>query len=200
MNKYEGWRFYRFDYTRYVALRPALRSATTPQAFAAVADNPRTDAIVDALMEEEITLLEARHAFIEATCCLDEPLSLDHHLPRLLSVLARRRGAEDIADTLSELLAGQKNKESWLLPSHGLIGYLTPAQTEELHEHLVRLRQSRSRVPGKRRRHGGWLSGLHGFLRGLLSNAPEAEELLELLSTLTENALAHGDSIAVVAD
>ena len=52
------WRFYRFDYARYLELRPALRSATTPDAFAALADSPETQAIADALLENAIGLTE----------------------------------------------------------------------------------------------------------------------------------------------
>src|SRR4051812_32303171 len=106
------WQFYRFDYIRYQTLRPALRSATTPAAFAVLAEDPETEAITNALMDGTISLHEARSAFVQAVCCLGDPLNLDSGLPRSITALARWRETEDAADILAELLTSRKNMEA----------------------------------------------------------------------------------------
>jgi hypothetical protein len=194
------WRLYRFDYTRYLELRPSLRSATTPAAFAAIADSPETCAIADALFEDEITLTDARRAFIETACCVGEPLVLDRNFARFVSAIGHRRGAEDAAELLSELLAGSKNLEPWMLPAVGLIGFLTPQETTLLsRSYAVVARRGRLGRRGKRRRRGGLLGVCVGFLRRLFDRDLPDDEMLLLLGDQIAEAEERGEGLAVVA-
>jgi hypothetical protein len=194
------WRFYRFDYARYLELRPALRSATTPVAFAALADGPETQAIVDALLENAISLTEARQTFVQVACCPGDPLPLDKGFPRLVGALARKRGAEDAAELLAEMAAGGKNLEAWLLPATDLIGFLTPEETARLHQSYAVLSRGGLRMGQARRvRRGGLLGGMTGFLRNLFDRGLQTQEMLPLLGSLIEEAVENGEGIAVIA-
>jgi hypothetical protein len=193
------WRFYRFAYMRYLELRPALRSATTPDAFAALADSPETQAIVDALLENAISLTEARQAFVQATCCPGDALPLDSGFPRFVGALARKRGAEDAAELLTEMAAGGKNLEAWLLPAAGLIGFLTPEETMRLYQSYAVLSRGSLAGQARRVRRGGLLGGMTGFLRILFDRGPQMQEMLPLLGSLIEEAVENGEGIAVIA-
>jgi hypothetical protein len=194
------WRFYRFDYRRYLELRPALRAATTPEAFAALADSPETQAIVDALLEDAISLAEARQAFVQAACCPGDPLPLDSGFPRFVGALARRRGAEEAAELLTEMAAGGKNLEAWLLPAAGLIGFLTPEETARLYRsYAVLSRRGLGMGQAGRARRGGLLGGVTGFLRSLFDRGPQMQEMLPLLGSLIEEAVENGEGLAAVA-
>jgi hypothetical protein len=198
-----GWYFYRFDYGRYLALRPALRSATTPAAFGALAVGQETEELATALLADEITLPEARNAFIQAVCCVGDPLNLDAGLSRFVTALGRRSGSEDAAELLGEMLTGGRNMEAWLLPASGLAGFLTPEETQAL---LLsyRARPSRGRLrrttgQGKRRRRGGLVGVCVGFVSRLLDRGPQWDDMYHLLGNLIEEAARHGEGIAVVA-
>lgn len=198
------WYFYRFDYARYTEMRPTLRAATSPTTFATLAVGAETQAIVDALMEGEMSLLSARQAFVQAVCCLGEPLLFDRGLPRFVAVLARRRGAEDAAELLGEMLAGGKNLEPWLMPPAGLLGFLKPEETLELQRSYATLsRKGRLGVAKgaqpRRRRRGGLIGRLLGFGRRLFNSDPEADEMLLPLAELIAEAVTNGEGIAVVA-
>ncbi|HZO91374.1 MAG TPA: hypothetical protein VFB38_23830 [Chthonomonadaceae bacterium] len=197
------WYFYRFDYARYLALRPALRSATQPAAFAAIAEGAETEAIVTSLEEGTLTLSEARNAFVQAVCCLGDPLILERGLPRFVAALRRRRGAEDAAELLGELLTGGKNMETWLLPASGLIGFLTPEETQMLRNYYATvprrgsLRWGTARRRGVRR--GGLVGACVGFVARLFDRGPQLEEMLPLLGDLIEEAANASEGLAVVA-
>lgn len=194
------WQFYRFDHVRYLELRPSLRSATTPAAFAAIADTPETCALADALLDDEITLAEARRAFVETVCCLGDPLLLDAHFARFVSDLGRVRGAEEAAELLGELLAGNKHLEPWLRPAHGFSGFLTPDETTRLaHAYVVVAKRGRVGSRGKRRRRrGGLLGACVDFARRLLDRRPLDDEILRLLGELITEAQQNGEGVAVL--
>ena len=193
-----GWHFYRFDFARYLQLRPALRSASTPEAFAAIADAPETQSLAALLESEEISREEARHAWLRAVCCLGDALLLDTGFPRFVAALGRRRGAEDAAQILCDLAAGGKNIEAWLLPSYGLVGLLTPDETAALAAHCRPLRGKMGmRVGKRRRRRGGLLGALSAFFRSLFDRSPRTEEMMPLLLELIDNAAERGEGIAV---
>lgn len=199
----ECYSFYRFDHARFVALRPALRSATTPAAFAALAETPETEALVTALLEDAITVQEARSAFVQEVCCLGDPLSLGKGLPRFVAALARRRGAEDAAELLGELLAGKRNREPWFSLTSGLIGFLTPEETQALHRSYSAFAlQGRLRMPsaGKRRRarRGGLVGACVGFFSHLLDRDPKLDDMQQLLGDLIEEAACNGEGIAAI--
>ena len=196
----EAGRFYRFDYGRYLALRPALRSATTAEALAAIADDAETQAIAEAAQREEITLDEARHGWILATCCIGEGLPFDGAFARFVSVLGRKRGAEDAAETLCELAAGGKNMEGWLLPSYGLMGLLTPQETSALALAYAPLAKAGRLRTGKIRtaRRGGLFGFVKTFFRRLFDSSPQMEEMVPLVAELLDEAARNGEGIAAV--
>ena len=197
----DSWRFYRFDYAQYLELRPALRSATTPAAFAALADSPETDAITEAVESGEITIEAARHGWLIAVCCVGEGLLLEGGFPRLVAALGRRRGAEDAAERLAELAAGGKNLEAWLQPSFGLTGFLTPQETAALATDYARLTASGRLRSGKKRktRRGGLVGFVRNFFRRLLDAGLPAEELAPLIGELLTEAARKGEGVAVVS-
>src|SRR5436853_6049754 len=88
------WNLYRFDYLRYVDVRPRLRSAKEPAAFASLADQPETDAIVEALIEGDIDPTSARQAFLITLCCIAEPLPCPKEFPRVLRRLRKEIRSE----------------------------------------------------------------------------------------------------------
>src|SRR5690242_18076949 len=117
------WYFYRFDYSRYLTLRPALRAAAVPPSLAAIAQDPEMEAAVEALMEGAITIKEARETFVRALCCLGDPLVFDKGFPRVLAALRRHPGSEEAAEILGGMVAGGKNMEPWFYPAPGLAGF-----------------------------------------------------------------------------
>lgn len=197
------WLFYRFDYDRYLAMRPALRSATTPPAFAVLAIGPETEAIVDALVDGKATLLEAREAFVRSLCCLGDPLPFDKGFPRILAALGRYPGAVEAAELLGEMVAGGKNMEPWFYPAPGLVGLLTPEETAALHHSFARVAGQGHLIAGKRKRRrkrrGGLIGACAGFLRLLLDLDPEPDEMVDLLGELIDDAARRGQGIAVAA-
>jgi hypothetical protein len=197
------WYIYRFDYGRYLELRPLLRCATTPEALMALVEGPETEAIAQAAVERAIPLPEARHGFVQSLCCLGDPLLFDRGFPRLVASLGRRRAAEDAAELLREVLAGGKNLESWMLPAPGLVGFLTPDETAALHRDYSVLKLARlgmGRAGRKRRKRRGGLFGTIGaFLRLLLDRGPQPDDVLRLLGDLIEEAAGQEEGIAVVA-
>ena len=203
----DSWRFYRFDYAQYLELCPALRSVNTPAEFAALVDSAdvenlaAADAIASAALNGEITIQEARHHWIMATCCAGQPLEAEGNFARLVAALGRRRGMEDAAETLAELAAGGKNLDSWLLPSFGLLGFLTPQETEKLAAECDRIPKSARLRSGKKRRgrRGGLFGFVRNFLRRLLNVNPQTDELLPLIHALLNEAAENGEGIAVVS-
>lgn len=181
-------------------LRPALRSATTPAAFAAIADTPETGALAEALIDNEITFAEARRAFVETACCVGDPLLLDSHFARFVSELGRHRGAEEASELLAELLAGSKNLEPWLRDSSGFGGILTPEETLSLaRSYSVVTKRGRIGKRGKkRRRRGGLVGAVTDFIRRLFDRRPLDEEIVRLLGELIAEAQDNGEGVAVL--
>ena len=192
------WNVYRFDYARYLRLRPLLRSATTAAAFDALTDGADTEEVVAALANGEIAPSEARQAFLEALCCAGEPLPLDRGFPRLVMALGRRREGEEASELLSELLAGGKNLESWLLPPSGLVGFLTPQETTELALSFERLAR-RGSVPrlltGSARRRG-LMFHTQRLFRLLLDRDSQGDEMLSPLMELLAEAAENDEGLA----
>ncbi|MCS6775099.1 MAG: hypothetical protein RMJ43_16090 [Chloroherpetonaceae bacterium] len=193
------WWFYRFDHARYVLLRPALRSATSPAALAAIADSPEVCALAEALQEQRLSLLQARRAFVRMTCCVGDPVPVDAHFARVVSAMGRRRGAEDAAELLAELLAGQKNREPWLGTGPGLQGFLTAEET-------VRLARSYPGMPRALRSRGRrfwlwrWAEALRDLARRLFRRRLPDAEAVRRLGVLIAEAATRGEGIAVVSD
>jgi hypothetical protein len=191
-----SWQFYRFDYSRYLELRPDLRPALLPEHFIALSENAMTDSIVEALTAEEIEPGAARNAFVQTLCCLGEPLQLDPGLLRIVAQLAHTRGTEDMGEQLETLLGGGLNIEPWLTPTAALLGFLTPQQTQALHlnYNLVFRTGGKSR---KRRRRGGLVGKVGAFTRQLLALEMKPEESLALLGELIAAAAERNEGIAV---
>jgi hypothetical protein len=194
-----SWKFYRFDYSRYVALRPELRAAAQPDDFRAWSENPRTDMIVDALNSEEIDTGAACNAFVEILCCVGEPLQLDPGLLRIVARLAHARGTEDLGEQLEALLGGNVNLEPWLIPTlvpMSLLGFLTPQQTRTLHETYGDVFRTGGKGRSKRRR-GGLVGKVGEFWRQLLALELKPEESLSLLGELIADASERKEGVAV---
>ena len=198
------WNVYCFDYARYLELRPRLRSAATADAFAALAEGPEGDAIAQAVLEQTLTLEEARNALVTALCCVGDPLPLDATFPRFLAALARRNGAEDAAEALGALVSGGKPVEAWLTAPDGIIGCLTPDETATLYRSYVPLtsRRGRSmarvgRTGGRRVRRGGLVGALVSFVRHLFNSGPQPDDVLRLLGQLLEDAHKQNYGLAV---
>jgi hypothetical protein len=197
-----SWKFYRFDYSRFVALRPQLRTAVEPDDFVALSENSLTEAVIDTLIAEEIEPETARNAFVHLLCCLSEPLQLDPGLLRIVARLAHTRGTEDLGEQLEALLGGGVNLEPWMVPGTSmpvsLLGFLTPEQTAALHVtygHIFRT-GGKSR---KRRRRGGLVGKAGEFLRQLLVLELKPEESLGLLGELIASAAERNEGIGVTA-
>jgi hypothetical protein len=198
------WYFHRFDYERYLALRPTLRAAVVPAAFEPLADTLETRTIVEALENSEISLLAAKQAFVQELCCRGEAIPFHKGFPSFVAALGRSQEIEEGTELLSRMLAGGKNLEAWLQPAAGLNGFLTPEETVTLQKSCaLLLRGGRLHVPGRKRRkrirRGGLLGLLRGFLRRLFDREPPPEEILALLGELVEEAVRRGEGIAVVA-
>ena len=195
------WYCYRFDYDRFLRLRPSLRATTTPAGLAALADGPEVDAIVDALEEGETTLTQARAALIQALCCQGEPLAFDRGLSRTLAHMARVDGMEDAAHLLTEMLSGGKNLEPWLQPSSGITGFLTPRESSGVYVAYVgwRTRKTDARSAFWRPRKRGFLASGAALVRHLLNSGPEPEDTLRLLGQLLDDAARHQAGIAAVS-
>ena len=195
-----SWKFYRFDYSRYLELRPELRAADNPDAFMALSENPLTETIVDALNAEEIDPGSACNAFVQTLCCLGEPLPLDPGLLRIVARLAHARGTEDLGEQLETLLGGSVNLEPWLNPAVALpitlLGFLTPQQTQTLHATYGEIFRTGGKGRKKRRR-GGLVGKAGEFWRQLLALELKPEESLGLLGELIAAASERNEGIAV---
>src|SRR5437879_4486361 len=123
------WYFYRFDYARYLALRPTLRAAVSPASFECLADDRETETIVEAVENREMSLLEAKQAIVQELCCRGEPIPFQKGFPCFVAALGRNYEVEEGTELLAQILAGGKNLEAWLLPAGGLNGFLTPEET-----------------------------------------------------------------------
>ena len=196
-----SWNFYRFDYDRYLELRPGLRTAQEPDEFMALSANALTATIVDALSSEDLAPASACNAFVQALCCSGEPLQLDLGLLRIVARLAHARGTEDLGEQLEALLGGGTNIEPWLLPNNvalptTLLGFLTPQQTETLHATYGDVFRTGGKSR-KRRRRGGLVGKAGAFLRQLFVMELKPEESLGLLGELIEDAVERKQGIAV---
>src|ERR1041385_7903025 len=100
------WYFHRFDYTRYLALRPKLRAAVAPAAFESLADSLEIETIVEALENRELSLLEAKQACVQELCCRGEPIPFQKGFPSFIASLSRSREVEEGTELLSQMLAG----------------------------------------------------------------------------------------------
>ena len=199
-----AWNFYRFDYARFLAMRPLLRAATTPEAFAAFGRGAEIEAIADAVAEQSLTLEEARNALVLCLCCEGDALPADASFPRFVAALARRKGAEDAAETLGALISGGKPVEAWMAADDGIVGLLTPAETLQLYAVYLPLlsRKGRSlsqvgRKPGRRTRRGGLVGACISFTRHLLNLGPLPDDMLALLGSLLKEAQANKQGITV---
>lgn len=201
-----NWQFYRFDYAKYQLLRPLLRAATMPEAFAALAEGPQGDAIAEAVAEGTLTLECARNVLVSTLCCLDDPLPVDASFPRFLAALGRRRGAEDAAEMLGALISGGRPVEVWLRDPQGLIGWLTPEETEALYISYTSLLGANGRNRrsigsigrGRARvRRGGLIGVLVCFVRNLFDAGLPPDDLMLLLGRQLQEAKAHNQGLAV---
>lgn len=207
------WNFYVFDYARYLALRPLLRAANTPDAFAALLDRPEAegidnaggDALVQAVADASLSLEQARNAFVHAVCCVGEPLPIEATFPRFVAALARRGGAEDAAETLGALVSGGRPFEDWMRDPQGLIGWLTPEETGILARDCKPLLEKRGRSMasvgkgGRRIRRGGLVGGCVRFVRHLFNSGPLPDDVLRLLGRLLQEAHSEDYGLAVTA-
>lgn len=195
------WYFYRFDYARYLMLERSLQVATTPEALADLLEDVAAESIAEDLAMRAISLSEARQLLIQTACCLGEPLPFDRGFPRFIATLGQGKGAEDVAELLSDLLGG-RNLDSWLAPPASLLGFLTTAETAALHagysdlSRRGRLRLGRRR--GRRRRGGVWGATV-AFMRRLFDLGPLPEDIWRLLGNLLAEAVEQEQGIAVVA-
>jgi len=197
-----SWKFYRFDYERYLALRLELQAADDPDAFMPLSINDVTEAVIDALNFGEIDAEHARNTFVLTLCCLGDPLPLDPGLLRMVARLAKTRGTEDLGELLETLLGGAMNLEPWLISTQGapgaFQGFLTPAQTLTLHETYGDVFRTGGKGR-KRRRKGGLVGNVGAFLRQLLVLELKPEESLALLGDLIADAAKRNEGVAVTA-
>jgi len=196
------WNLYRFDYIRFVEIRPYLRTAAEPADFAALSQGAETDAIVEAVIEGDLNAISARHAFLLACCCVGQPLPCPRRFPRILKQLRQDIHTEAGTDLLSDAMAGRRNLETWLQPRGEVLGLLTPAETSDvlaaylMAESAHRLSRARG---GRRLRRGGLLNAFATFFRRLFDRGLAADEVFRLLGDLLETAVANGEGIAVIA-
>ncbi len=195
------WNLYRFNHYRFVQIRPLLRSAADPAAFAALAEGPETEAIVEALIEGELDIVGARQDISITLCCVGEPLPCPRHFPRILQQMRDDVRTEEGTEMLSDAIAGARNLESWLRPPGKLAGLLTPDETKTVYE-AYWTAEGRRRLPRRKRakpvRRGGLLVAIDTFFRRLFDRGLAAHEVYRLLGQLLEEAVENGQGIAVV--
>ncbi len=197
-----AWNLYRFDYARYVQIRPLLRTAVEAPAFAAVSDCPETDAIVEALIDGEVVPTEARQAFVISLCCVGDALPCPRSFPLILKQIRRDIRSEAGAEMLTDAIAGGRNLDTWLRPSAKFAGFLTPDETSTVWG-LYKLAELRVRAPYERSRgrtrRGGLINNAASFVRRLFDLGLGADEVYRLLGELLEDAVYHSQGVAVVA-
>ncbi len=180
-------------------LRPLLRAAVLPADFEDYCKTFDLEATLIALEDEQATLETLRQEIVRTECCLEMPLVLDAAFPRFVRELAQRPHTDLAALLLSELIAGNKNIENWFRADAGLLGILTPEETHTLAANLRNLFQrgflgSRR---GRKRRRGGLVGVIKGFLSGLFALSPSDEEILFLLDDLLRDATRNGEGLAL---
>lgn len=195
------WNLYRFDHYRFVQVRPQLRSAADPAAFAALAEGPETDAIVEALIEGDVDIAGARQDVLIALCCVGEPLPCPKRFPRILQRMRHDVRTEEGTEMLTDAIAGARNLDTWLRPPGKLAGFLTPDETSAVYQ-AYWTADSRGRPPHRKTdrpmRRGGLLSAIATFFRRLFDRGLATDEVYRLLGELLEEAVANGQGIAVI--
>jgi len=196
------WNLYRFDFARFLLLRPELRIANQASEFALLGDSPDIEAIVVALVDGEIDAVAARHSVLIALCCVGEPVSCPLRFTRTLQMMRRNVRAEIGIEMLSDAIAGQRNIEPWLRPDGKLVGYLTPDETVKVLEALNISELVRGFNPGRRSprvRRGGLVGGVRTFFRRLFDRGPANDEVSRLLGEMLEEAVSNREGIAVIS-
>lgn len=197
------WNLYRFDYARYLEMRPHLRPACLPEEFLAFLPGPEGEALAVAVDEERLALEAARNAVVQWLCCVADPLPIDSGFPRFLALMARHRGGEEAGELLSDLVSGGRGTEEWLHDPGGMMGLLTPEETQVLYvacgvllgksgTSAARRRTSRRGPP-----RGGLLNVCARFLRNIFLSTPRHEDLLFLLEAYLKSAVVNGQGLAV---
>ncbi len=201
------WNLYRFDYVRYLEMRPHLRPACLPDEFLAFLPGPEGEALAVAVDEERLALEAARNAVVQWLCCGADPLPIDMGFPRFLTLMARRRGGYEAGELLSELVSGGRGTESWLHDPGGITGFLTPEETQVLYVATCILlgkggksgrTSTRQRKNSPRTRPRNGLIGMFArFLRNIFLSTPRHEDLLFLLEAYLKSAVVNGQGLAV---
>lgn len=188
-----NWYFYHFDYSRYLEMRPYLGRAYSVTSFEPLLIDAESQTIVEELSEGTISYTTARHALVEHFCCLGEPLTFEKELPRFINMLNKKPEGEEASTLLSELLAGGKNLDKWLLPTEKIVGFLKPVQTESLEESLLYYRKKY-----RRRRKNGILTPITSIILNIFDAPPLPRTVMERLLPFLQEAIQEGLGIAVV--
>ena len=189
------WLITRFDYRRYVSIRPLVRPARDAAAFHKAAFDSSTEAIARSVEEGALSPADARAAFVQSACCVGQPLTFDGGLPRLVIELGRMDGGDQASEILESVVAGAHNLENWLGAGSGLLGFLKPDEVRLLNDAFA-LCPSVSNAAF--RTGGGVLSHLLGFTRRMVDKRPEWHEMLVPLSEFITDAVQREDGIAVL--
>lgn len=132
-------------------------------------------------------------------------MPIDTGFARFVAGLARRKGFEDAADVLSELIEGGKNREAWLAGDSGITGYLKPEELKLLHclhdSQPMRSRLGATGNPERRRlvARGGLLGAGADFARQLIVPISADDEILLDLCALLKTADSHHDGLIVIS-
>ena len=195
------WKLYRFNHARFLQIRPRLRSALLATEFAALADGPDLDAVVEALNEGETDAFSARHDVIIAVCCSGDPLPCSACFPKVLQSMRRTMRAEEGTELLADAIAGGRNLESWLQPGGKLAGYLTSEEVEAVRDAYKKVKTSNHALrskSGSRVRRGGVIWAIATFFRRLFDRGLAQDELYGLLGEFLDEVVAEKQGIAVI--
>lgn len=194
------WNLYRFDYKQFLTIRPDIRKASTPETFAATANTSALRKIAKLLEEGSINLGEAKEAYIQEVCCVDEPVALYCSFPRILSFLCRRSETEEFAEQFGEMLNGLNQLETWLLPANELVAILPPEGVKYLQKVSANMRDGGGITydPSASAKGQQLINDIDAAYRQVLDKDAKAEDTLSQIIQLIDEACSLEEGLLVV--
>lgn len=189
------WRVYRFNYNKYIEIRPTLRAAPQAADLESLSESPELDSLVVRIADGKTSPANAIQTFVISLCCCGAPVYLDRRFVRTVKSLSNSQSTRQIGETLHSIVRGSANIEPWLASAAGgpLQGFLTTEQTAELHS-LFRPHMERLRLHDQ-----GLVHGLRHILRLLLNHDFDRVSTLRSIAEQLATAQENGEGIAVVS-
>src|SRR2546421_7790287 len=172
------WSFFAFDWGRFRDLKPKLRTAAETGDFGRL-DVPEAAGALSGFHGGS-TPEEVANALVTELCGTGEALFFEAGVPELIHRLRRQPHGEEVTEILGSLVSGEPNMEEWFRLESGLVGILSPEETQRLSRELEGLR--RDMAPAARPR------GLGSITRLFTTTEAAGDRFDDLVKLITDAA------------